>query len=43
MATKRKVPEGTPPVPDDAPERTDSDAPPSPNTKVPTDDGDEEE
>lgn len=24
-----KIPEGTPPVPDDAPPRTDSDAPPS--------------
>lgn len=26
--TKTKTPEGTPPVPDDAPARTDSDAPP---------------
>lgn len=33
--TKSKVPEGTPPVPDDAPPRSDSDAPPPNPTERP--------
>lgn len=33
MTKAKDPPEGTPPVPDDAPPRLDSDAPPPPNSK----------